>query len=383
MGSSLKNKLRVIQASSNAVRASDERKAAGFLKVRHERRVERETLIFPSDGLRRIGWSGRSFDIRQCLFLDAETTGLSGGAGTVAFLVGYGYVRDEKLIVEQLLMRDYASESLMLSELAAAMEPFQYVCTFNGRNFDMPLLESRFTMCRMRERWRDMENLDLMIPSRRIWKLRLESCRLSRLEEYVLGIRREGDLPGAEVPGRYFEYLKTGDEMHLADILKHNEQDIATLLELLKLLCGIYHRPEELEDPADRYSAGLALERQGELTAARAAYEKTAVPALRGRVCSGLSETAEAMANWRIYLLERRNRNYPEMLSILEKMYRRKQMRFEVCVELSKLYEHRLKKYRAAKAYAGEAMDCCPEGMEAELMKRIERIRAKEMKGEN
>ena len=90
MGSSLKNKLRVIQASSKAVRASDERKAAGFLKVRHERRVERETLIFPSDGLRRIGWSGRNFDIRQCLFLDTETTGLSGGAGTVAFLVGYG-----------------------------------------------------------------------------------------------------------------------------------------------------------------------------------------------------------------------------------------------------------------------------------------------------
>ena len=98
-------------------------------------------------------------------------------------------------------------------------------------------------MCRMRHRWREMENLDLLQPSRRIWKLRLGSCRLSRLEELVLGMPRTDDLPGSEVPQRYFEYLKSGELSLLDDIIRHNRQDIATLATLLVKLCQIYDAP--------------------------------------------------------------------------------------------------------------------------------------------
>ena len=170
---------------------------AGRGGVRVETRrtpLDERIYALPPVGLRRLGWSGRAFDIRKCLFLDTETTGLSGGAGTVAFLVGVGWVDGDALVTEQYLLREYADEPELLHRLAERMDAFDCVCTFNGRNFDMPLLEARFTMCRMRDRWRDLENLDLLHPARRVWKMRMGSCRLSRIEEIILGTPREGDL---------------------------------------------------------------------------------------------------------------------------------------------------------------------------------------------
>ena len=103
-----------------------------------------------SDGLRRIGWQGRVFDIEKCLFLDTETTGLSGGAGTVAFLVGVGYFDGDEMTVEQYLMRDYDEEAFVLSRVADRIRERGTLCTFNGSTFDLPLLEVRYTMQRMR-----------------------------------------------------------------------------------------------------------------------------------------------------------------------------------------------------------------------------------------
>ena len=185
-------------------------------------------LELPSTGLRRIGWCGPRFDIRRCLFLDTETTGLSGGAGTVAFLVGVGWVEGDALVIEQLMLREYADEPELIDRLSQRMAGFDSVCTYNGRNFDMPLLEARFTMNRMRDRWKTLENLDLLYPSRRAWKLRLGSCRLCNIETEVLGMAREDDLPGSEVPARFFQFMKTGEEALLDDIVRHNRQDIAT-----------------------------------------------------------------------------------------------------------------------------------------------------------
>ena len=125
-------------------------------------------------------------------------------------------------------------------------------------------------MCRMRQRWRDLDNLDLLYPARRAWKLRLGSCRLARLEEEILGMPREDDLPGSEVPARFFEFIKTGNEALLDDIVRHNRQDIATLATLLIKLCAVNDRPEALTDQRDQFSMGKSLERQGELKTARA-----------------------------------------------------------------------------------------------------------------
>ncbi len=172
-------------------------------------------------------------DPERFLFLDTETTGLSRGAGTVAFLVGVGYIRGREMIVRQYLMRDYDEEIFVLRHVLEHFERFQALVTFNGRAFDLPLLQSRLIMQRIRADVCGLPHVDLLHTARRVWKLRLSSCRLSALEEHIYGEPRMDDLPGAEVPQRYFDYLKSHDFSLLEDILKHNAQDIVTLLRLL------------------------------------------------------------------------------------------------------------------------------------------------------
>lgn len=352
-------------------------RCGGLLTYVERRDIEPGLLELSGTGLRRIGWNGRTFDARKCLFLDTETTGLSGGAGTVAFLVGVGFIEGGALVIEQYLMRDYSDEPELIDRLANRMDRFDCVCTFNGKTFDMPLLEARFTMSRMRHRWREMENIDLLHPARRTWKLRLGSCRLGRLEEMILGFERVGDLPGSEVPQRYFDFLKTGDMSLLEDVIKHNRQDIATLATLLVKLCEIYEEPERLTDRKDIFSVGKALERQGELQPARELYKVSAVPAPSGTLEALTGQKLVGEANWRLYQIERRSGNADGMRTVLEQMLHRGQMPMDVRVELAKLYEHRCRDYRLALRYAREARQLCEnDGVEA-LDKRIARLEKK------
>lgn len=375
MASGLRAKLKAMGAASDEPKR--EARRGGLITYAERRDIEPGLLSLSGTGLRRIGWEGRAFDVRKCLFLDTETTGLSGGAGTVAFLVGVGFIEGDAFVIEQYLMRDYSDELELIDRLANRAERFESVCTFNGRTFDMPLLEARFTMCRMRHRWREMKNLDLLYPSRRTWKLRLGSCRLSHLEEVVLGMPRENDLPGKEVPQRYFDFLKTGDISLLEDIVRHNRQDIATLAVLLVKLCEIYGEPEQLTDRKDLFSVGKALERQGELRPARELYRVSAIPAPAGTLSALTGERIAGMANWRIYQIERRSRNEEGMRAVLEQMLARGQMPCQVHTELSKLYEHRLGNCRVALMHAQEARKICTSDEVEALDRRIARLEKK------
>lgn len=376
MASGLRAKLNAISAAVPRTEAKPQR-ACG-VDVRTDRRVADSRLFsLDADGLRRIGWNGRIFEIEKCLFLDTETTGLSGGAGTVAFLVGLGYVRGNSFIVEQYLMRDYSDEADMIMQIARRMQEFSCVCSFNGKNFDLPLLETRFTMCRMREKWREMEQLDLLYPARRTWKLRLGSCRLGRIEEYILGQGREGDIPGSEVPQRYFDYLKSGDMTLLEDIIRHNRQDIYTLGTLLAHLCDLYAAPQRETNRADLLSMGKALEKQGELRPARELYRIAAIPAPAGSISSLSGNAIADEAAWRMYLLARRSRDTEAMRSILEQMTLRRQYRERIYVELAKLYEHQFKNPQRALRYADLAARYIPAAEKEALQKRRSRLKTK------
>ena len=375
MASGLKAKLSALKSAA-PVRAQPER-PAGLIVKTSRLPLDSRIHALPPVGLRRIGWSGRAFDIEECLFLDTETTGLSGGAGTVAFLVGMGYVDGDAFAVEQYMLREYADEPELIDRISRRMERFSCVCTFNGRRFDMPLLESRFTMCRMRERWRDLENLDLLYPARRVWKLRMGSCKLSRIEEIILGAPRGDDLPGSEVPTRFFEFLKCGDERLLDDIVDHNRQDIATLAALLIRLCEINDRPELLSDQRDQFSMGKALERQGEWAPAREMYRVSAIPRPAGTLAGLGSERVAGMANWRLYHIHRRCGDWEAAKRVLEQMLNRGQMRGAVCVELSKLYEHRCGDFHQALAYAERAKAYPDAEPEACLDRRVDRLNRK------
>ncbi|MEP6714624.1 MAG: ribonuclease H-like domain-containing protein [Terriglobia bacterium] len=179
-------------------------------------------------------------------FLDTETTGLAGGSGTYAFLIGVGSIDAEGFRVRQFFMRDYDEEPSVLASLAAYLAQFEVLITYNGRTYDQPLLETRYTMCRARHPFAKMEHLDLLYGSRRLFKLRLENCRLVNLENQILGVERQGDIPGEMIPYCYFEYLRTKRATRLASVFKHNVLDIVSLACLTGLIPESFRDPENM-----------------------------------------------------------------------------------------------------------------------------------------
>ena len=177
-------------------------------------------------------------DPTKWLFLDTETTGLAGGTGTYAFLVGLAWWDSGGLQAEQLLIRDFAEEHSMLHELAARIAERPVLVTFNGKTFDWPLLENRFAMTRAIPVPRLAAHLDLLHPSRALWKLRLGCVRLVALERHVidaarLGWHREEDVLSANIPQYYFDYLRGGPATPLIGVIRHNQMDLRGLAALV------------------------------------------------------------------------------------------------------------------------------------------------------
>lgn len=174
-------------------------------------------------------------------FLDTETTGLAGGSGTYAFLIGIGHITRAGFRVRQFFMRDYGEEKSQLAAVTQFLEPFKVLVTYNGKSFDQPLLETRYRMNRQKPPFARLQHLDLLHGARRLWKLRFDSCRLVELENQVLGIERHGDLPGEMIPYVYFEYLRTREAHRVVPILHHNVMDIATLACLTSIVPWAFH----------------------------------------------------------------------------------------------------------------------------------------------
>ncbi len=264
----------------------------------------------------------------RILYLDTETTGLGGGAGTVAFEIGLGWETSEGFAIRQLVMRDYPEERWLLRETEALLSRFDAVCTFNGSTFDLPLLRSRFLMNRMDPACLDLPHIDLVHIARRVFRLRLGHCNLGRLEEVILGQPRQGDLPGSEVPQRFFTYLKTGEFGLLEEVLAHNEQDVASMCVLLRHMVRCYANPELLGHAEDLLSMGAALEHGRHAAEARRCYQL--IPA--GRL--------HAMGQLRLAANLRRSGARGDAKEVWLGMIRRREGGAQPYIELAKHYEH-------------------------------------------
>lgn len=200
------------------------------LHYRHGRMTLDAPLLVPDDAWTRLVPAVKRFPMESAAFVDLETTGLSRGTGTYAFLIGVGRFIDGRFRIRQFFLRDFPDERAVLSALLSELESARALVTFNGRVFDWPLLETRATMNRMR--LPRLPHLDLLHPARRLWRSLLGSCRLSSLEEHILDFGRTDDVPGADIPQMYFTFLETGDAEPLADVLVHNRLDILSLAAL-------------------------------------------------------------------------------------------------------------------------------------------------------
>ena len=244
-------------------------------------------------------------DPARALYLDTETTGLAGGTGTVAFLVGLASFDVRGLFVEQLLVRRLGEEAPMLAHVRERIEAASMLVTFNGKSFDMPLLRTRFMMARL-EPPPERSHLDLLHVARRVHRRR---SRLVMLEEQVLGFVREGDVPSGEVSARYLHFLRTGNETSLLGVCEHNAQDVISMVALV----GLYGEsieeaaltPSDLVGVAQTFKRAGAHERAFE--AATLASDRGAGPdALRARadIARARGDKARALADLEALLSE-------------------------------------------------------------------------------
>ncbi len=280
-------------------------------------------------------------------FLDTETTGLAGGTGTCAFLVGVGSIEAAGFRLRQFFMRDYGEEPSMLWRLAEHLAQFDVLVTYNGKAFDQPLLETRFRMCRAQgappHPFGRMEHLDLLFGARRLWKLRLESCRLVELENQILGVEREGDLPGEMIPYCYFEYLRTRQAFKLVPILHHNAIDILSLACLTPIVPFAFRSPGTamLRHGADW--TGLARWMQ------RAGRREEALGVFRRAVEAGLPDHLLFRTLFDVAALEKRLGHADAALAAMTELATaRNPYRAQALTELAKHYEHRERNHAMA-----------------------------------
>lgn len=278
------------------------------------------------------------------LFLDTETTGLSGGVGTIAFQIGLGYFSASGFVVEQLLMHDYTQEAPMLQRLSRLMKRFSILCTFNGRTFDVPLLKSRMLMNRISDASFPEIHADVLYPARRLWKLRLKRCTLGNLEEQLLHVQRHDDLPGALVPQVYFQYLKDGCFAPLQRVLDHNKQDIVSLAQLFFFLCKQVDRPEGMTEAEDLLSLARSMEKSGQAEKAMHCYRLSVKTSMR-------TDAYRAMAR-----MEKRSGNIAASVKLYEAMLANGNDPIAACEGLAKLYEHQLHDLNQAISYTRKAL---------------------------
>jgi uncharacterized protein len=278
----------------------------------------------------------------RLIYLDTETTGLAGGTGTCAFLIGVGMIEGRQFAVRQYFLRDYPEEKAVLAALAETLGAFDGIVTFNGKTFDLPLLETRYALARMKSPFARLVHLDLLHPARRLWKMRLESCKLTHLEEQILGIGREGDVDGSEIPGIYFDYLRTGDARGLQPVFYHNALDIITLAALTVEVANIIEAGvETLDSATDLFSLSGIFERAG--------VAEKSLAACRRALDTGLPQDVETRALWRMALHHKRQGEFEEAIRLWREMAQREApFCIQALEELAIHFEHRRRDLAAA-----------------------------------
>jgi uncharacterized protein YprB with RNaseH-like and TPR domain len=270
----------------------------------------------------------------DALFLDTETTGLAGGTGTMAFLIGLGWFEEGRFHVRQILARDFGEEAAALAYLKDIAARKKFLVTFNGKAFDVNLLTARFILNRLAGDLAAMPHLDLLHPARRILGHRLENSRLVTLEEQILGVRREGDIPGWEIPQRYFDWLRRRDPRLLFDIFQHNRLDVISMATLTAHLVDIL-TAQALKQytHADDYLAAARLL----FTRANTRGVEKILDIFQEQSCNEIS----AVSKKKLAQLYKRTGHLREAVQIWEELTACIPVDFYAVSELAKWLEHR------------------------------------------
>lgn len=293
----------------------------------------------------------RQIDFKTTAFIDTETSGLAGGTGTYAFLVGVGFFDGSTFRMRQFFMRNPSEEPALIHVLDDLLQHFEAVVSFNGKTFDLPLLDTRFVRWRRQFPLKNAPHFDLLAPARRLWKERLPSCSLTTLEERILGIFREGDVPGWLIPSLYFDYQRTRDAEPLKPVFTHNMLDVLSMVGLAARMAYHFAEPRmaDVVHGADWYSLGRCYEKVAWTDQAERAYRRTLVapcaPSIRHRALENLSFLYKRQAMW-----DHAVQIWWDLIDagISDRLYP-----YE---ELAKYYEHQQREYEPAIRLVREAI---------------------------
>jgi uncharacterized protein YprB with RNaseH-like and TPR domain len=303
----------------------------------------------------------------RILFLDLETTGLSGGAGTVAFLVGCGYFDFGAFQVRQFLLTSYAAERALLAAVADFVGPAGLIVTYNGKTFDLPVMETRWLFHRLPPPFEGKRHFDMLHPARRLWRDRegrddgvVESlarvdpdgpadCSLTGLERALLGVFRRGDVPGFEIPARYFRFLRSGDPRPLEPVLEHNRLDLISLAAVVSRALDLVREGEAAcRTGRESLALGRLYERAGRHDAAVACYRRAAADrAVRHRALQ------------RLAIRLRRDRLFGQAAGVWEELLAGEDnglLRRQAAEALAIHNEHRVRDLRTARRLAESAL---------------------------
>jgi len=308
-------------------------------------------------------------------FLDTETTGLAGGPSSYAFLIGVGRITGEGFRVRQFFLREYAEEPSVLAALTAHLNEFDSIVTYNGKSYDQPLLEARYHLLRQKSPFSRLLHFDLLHSARRLWKLRLKDCRLMQLEQRILGVCREGDLPGELIPYVYFEYLRSREALRLVPIFHHNAMDILTLACLTAIVPAAFQNTdsESLVRVGVRSGEDLA---SIALWFAVAKKHAQALDLFKRAVDAGLPDPLLFRALWKIAHLERKLQHpHAALTAFTELAGCRNEYRASALEELAKYYEHEENNLALALEFTKQALNHVPNcAVSAPLLRRKTRL---------
>jgi uncharacterized protein YprB with RNaseH-like and TPR domain len=241
-------------------------------------------------------------DTLRQVYIDTETTGLSGGSGTLAFLVGIAVVEDTAIALTQFLLTRFAAEAALLSAFAETLSPRDRLVSYNGKSYDLPLLQTRFRMQALQQPFDERPHLDLLHPVRRLFGNRWQDCRLLTLERNLLGFSRIDDLPGSEAPAAWFDYVRSGIGGRLIRVVKHNHQDIVSLAVAHSALARAIDQPRAFAVDLHALARWLA---ERDATAARELLQAHADDLcangrrLLGQYCRRAGDWSQAVSIWK------------------------------------------------------------------------------------
>jgi len=289
-------------------------------------------------------------DPDQWLFLDTETTGLAGGSGTYAFLVGIAWWEGGGLEIEQFFLREYSEERALLFALRERIAEHPVVVTFNGKSFDWPLLETRYRMSRKISVPTPRAHLDFLHPARNLWRLRLGSVRLSELERHVLGWDRGADLLSGVIPQIYFDYLRGGPPERLVPVLNHNQMDLRGLAALSSRILSLLGDAESLgQDGLELFGVSRICEKRGQQTRARRLYEKS--------IASFLPTETDRVARRSLARLAKREGDFELACALWKNALGNSRHGYEAYEQLAMYYEHKARDPEQAQQVVREAIN--------------------------